>query len=358
MSYEALAVIMFIISIFFILFGFIWLYVVAEQQEDFLKKRKYNLSNAKNHFSAIFGSPTKASRKAEIEELGRLCKKSNTYLLCASAVYLNFIKNKDNLSESNIKILDEIYENLNLIPELRDLLKKCDKYEKSYVLRLLADLNATEATQDIKEYLNSKETTLQYNAGMALSILGEEASVIDFLEKCEDNTKFSHRIIIELLNNYTGDKSLLIRKYFATKGNISDYMKATIFKAVKDDKLDSLKSLYIEGFTSGSNQVRIASVKAMSSLGSPDLEQYLIMASKDSDWVIRLSSLPGLKKICSRECILAVKQITADEQWWVRKRAAQCLVEMDASMKYVEEVIKGYDRYAADAVKECLYKVM
>lgn len=358
MNYEALAIFMFIAAVFVILLGFIWLYVVAQQQEDFLKKEKLDYTNAKNHFSAILGSPTELSRKEEINELVKLSQKSSTFLLCVVTVYLDYNRKKETLSDSRQKILDEIYMGLEPISQLRKLLKKCNKYEKSYILRLLADLNATEAVEDIRECLNSKNTTLQYNAGMALSILGVENSVIEFLEMCEDNTKFSHRIIMELLNHYSGDKSQLIRKYFASKADVSDYMKATIIKAIKDEKLESLKYIFIDGFYSDSHQVRIASVKAMSSLGTPDLEQYLIIASKDSDWVMRLSSLPGLKAICSKECILAVKHITADEEWWVRKRAAQCLVEMDPDMVYVEEVIKGYDRYAADAVKECLYKVI
>lgn len=357
MSYEALTIILLIVSVLLILLGFVWLYVVAQQQEDFLKKRETEINNAKNYFVAVLGSPSEESRRAEIKNLVQLSKKNNTSLLSIVTVYLDYNKNRNDLSEPRQKILDSIYEALDPIAQLRGILKKSNKYEKSYILRLLADLKATEAIDDIKAYLDSKNTTLQYNAGMALSLLGQEQSVIEFLKKCEGNTKFSHRIILELLHNYAGDKSQLIRNYFSSN-NVSDYMKSTIIKAVKDDDLESLKDIYIEGFNGKSYQVRIACVKAMASLGTPDLEQYLITASKDKDWIMRLSSLPGLKKICSRECIIAVKQITADEQWWVRKRAAQCLVEMDTSMEYVEEVIKGYDRYAADAVKECLYKVI
>ncbi|MFR5875042.1 MAG: HEAT repeat domain-containing protein [Eubacterium sp.] len=357
MSYETIAIILFIIAIVLILLGFVWLYVVAQQQEDFLKKRDSQINEAKNLFAAILSSPTENSRQDEMKNLINASSKSNTSLLCIVTVYLDYNKNRENLSQQRQKILDEIYNEIEPIKRLREMLKKCNKYEKSYVLRLLSDFNATEAVDDIKEYLDSKNTTLQYNAGMTLSALGDEQSVITFLEKCENNTKFSHRIIIELFNNYSGDKAKLIRKYFETSKNIDDYMKATIIKAVKDDCLESLKDIYIEGFYGKSQQIRVACVKAMASLGTADLEQQLITASKDKDWVMRLSSLPGLKKICSAECIEAVKQITADEQWWVRKRAAQCLVEMDSSMKYVEEVIKGYDRYAADAVKECLYKV-
>ena len=95
----------------------------------------------------------------------------------------------------------------------------------------------------------------------------------------------------------------------------------------------------------------------MSAIGTMDLKKYLIIATRDKDWLIRLAAIPGLEKIGDTDSLETLAKITTDEQWWIRRRAAEALVRADVKMLYVEKIIQEYDRFAADAVKEVLYKM-
>lgn len=356
MTSEMLAVILMIAAIFLILLELLWLYVISQNQEDFLRKRHLEITTAHSQIEAVLDAPDKATQEAEMEVFLKTGSESKSKLLCAVLAYNEFKAHESKLSDERKVILDNILNKLDPVPKLNDMLKNSNNYLKSYICRCLADLDSVESIDNIKECLNSRNKTLQYNAGMALSVLGDEDGVINFLGICQSNNKYSHRIILEVISDYSNDKVKLIRTYF-NREEADDYMKANIIKAVKNDRLSQLKDIYTEGFQSKNNQLRAACVKAMSMLGENDFEQYLITASRDKDWIIRLSSLTGLEKISTKNAIEAVKNTTADDQWWVRKRAAEALVRMDKSMAYVEEVINGYDRYAAEAVMEVLYKI-
>ena len=82
----------------------------------------------------------------------------------------------------------------------------------------------------------------------------------------------------------------------------------------------------------------------------------MIVASKDKNWVVRISAIKGLSYFQTNEAIEVVKTATKDKEWWVRQVAASALINMSVKIKDIDEIMKGYDRYAADAVKNSLYR--
>lgn len=188
---------------------------------------------------------------------------------------------------------------------------------------------------------------------MALSELGDAESVIKYIQRCEDNKKYSHRVIIELLNIYSGDKAALAKTIFA---ECSDYMMATVIKGLVPDQLTELRPIYIEGVSSNSVQIRIASIKALSVMATLEDEHLLIIALNDKDWVVRASAIRGLLRINTPAAVTAVEHATGDPEWWVRQIAAKALIEMDGEMSHVEAVLKGYDKYASDAIRSSITK--
>ncbi len=355
MSQEKIAILLFIAAIILILLELMWLYTVSQQQEDLLRKNHTRINTAKNIISAVLSAPSETSQDEEIKRLVDFMNKDKENVLYITSAYLDFNNEKDKLSNERKLVLERLYQKLDPVPALRELLKHSNNYKCAYIVRCLGLLHAYDAADDIREYLDSKNATLVYNAGMALSSLGDEDGVFKYIKLCENNRKYSHRVLLELLDLYTGDKVSLIKRYIKSK-DVDEYVKATVFKSVSDQKFAQLKQEFIDGFYSKNNQVRIASVKALSTLGTKDLEQYMITAARDKDWVIRLSSIKGLEQIKTPSCIDEIKMLTSDEQWWVRQRAAEALVKVDDNLARVESVINGYDRYAADAVKNVLYK--
>ena len=71
---------------------------------------------------------------------------------------------------------------------------------------------------------------------------------------------------------------------------------------------------------------------------------------------LALAAVAGLEKIASGRALEALVKAVRDEEWWVRNAAAKAIVNIDFQLVYVEKVLSGYDKYAADAVKNALYK--
>lgn len=355
MGQEKVAIILFIVAVTLILLELMWLYIVSQQQEDLLRKSHAKVSSAKNMISAVLSAPSRSAQDEEIKSFLKFVKSDKENILYATSAYIDFNNERQKLSPERQGVLDYVYERLNPVPQLVDLLGRSNNYKKSYIIRCLGNLHATDVVDDIRKYLDSKNATLCYSAGMALSTLGDEEGVLKYIKLCENNRKFSHRVLLELLDLYSGNKVSLIKEYLKSD-NVDEYVKATIFKSVSDKKYVQLKQEFIDGFYSKNSQLRAASVKALSNISGRDLEQYMITAARDKDWVIRLSSIKGLEQIKTPACVDEIKMLTSDEQWWVRQRAAEALVKTDESLVRVESVINGYDRYAADAVKNVLYK--
>lgn len=136
----------------------------------------------------------------------------------------------------------------------------------------------------------------------------------------------------------------------------SDYMKITTIKAISKYRLEVFEDMYIEGTKSEDVNMRIACVKALGDLAKPKNEHILIVASKDREWVVRSYAVKGLSLLRSPAAIAAVKEAAGDQEWWVRQAAADALLRMNVRIRELEDILGGYDKYAADAVKYSLYR--
>ena len=366
MTSELFAIILLISGIVLILLEMLWLYVLSQHQEEYLSKRNDEIKTANALLDAVLGSPSPQARESEMKKLEETSKQSTDMLLCLVAAFTRYDKNREKLSDERKMVLDEALRRFDPTPKLIEAMQHENKYTKAYICRCIGDLKAKEAVPELRQCLDAKNQTLRYNAGMALSSIGDEEGVLRFLMLCENEKDYSPRLFYELIGKYSGDKVSLIRNYFANEPDenspyrnpaLFDQMRVTLIHAVRNDRLTELKDLYIEGFLGKLPQLRLACVKAMSAIGSIDLKKYLIIASRDNDWLIRLACIPGLEKIGDTDSLETLAKITTDEQWWIRRRAAEALVRADVKMLYVEKIIQEYDRFAADAVKEVLYKM-
>lgn len=366
MTTEQLAIILSLCGIVLILIGLLWLYVLAQHQEDWLKKQKEENKKAEDLLKAVLCSPSAAAREAEMKQIEETADSSNGMLLCLVSVFARWEEGRNKLSGERRQILDDALKHFEPVPKLLHAMKYEDNNTRAYICRCLGYLRAEEAIADLRECLTSKHRTIRYNAGMALSMIGDEEGVLSFLVQNEKNRDYSDRIFRELMDNYSGDKASLIRRYLENAPDESmpqrdpdryEQMCVMLIQAVRNDRLVPLKDLYVEGFLGKLPPLRLACMKAISALGTPDLKKYFLLAARDNDWLIRLASIPGLEKTGDVESVETLARLTSDEQWWVRRRAAEALVRTDEDMQYVEKIFQGYDLFAADAVKEVLYKM-
>lgn len=352
MSNEMFASITVLIAGVILAVEYLWLYITAQNQEKYLKNKKRRYDEISSLFKSALSSPTSSVCENEINALCEYIKDDNFKYYDAISIYMDY-RNNGSLSDRRKNILQRIYERLEPQNHMIEILENVDNNEKAYVIRLISTLELAQYVPNLKKYLNSRNKKLSYHAGMALSQLGDEESTLKFIKLCGENHTLSSRIIMEILKKYTGDKAELVKQIY---NDVDDYMKATIIKGVKNDKLYELKGIYREGAHSKSAAIRNACIKALSAFGDAEDEHTLIIALNDYDWVVRLSAIEGLEKIGSQACLEAIVKATGDDEWWIRRNAAQALVRIDPTLKNVENVIKGYDRYAAEAVKSALSK--
>ena len=163
------------------------------------------------------------------------------------------------------------------------------------------------------------------------------------------------RIVNEFFAQFTGDREELAMKIFE---KCNKYMKCTVIKTIAQYKIDGFRNMYLEGASGNDTQLKIACVKALAAFGYPEDEQILQIAAADKDWVIRSSAVRGLSLLKTQTALNTVKHALGDKEWWVRQTAAQAITRMDISPKDLEEILGGYDRFAADAMKNVLYKTV
>lgn len=352
-SYEILAAILVVSFIVLLSLEYLWLYILSKKNEERdLQKREIN-----NHIHAMMEaylySPTSSSREAELKSLFQYIgddavKKDET-----AVQFVQLMHRASDIPPEKMEALSTLYERLEPIAFYAEVLQKGDYSVKSYAARRLADFLATDHIEDIRLLLDDKHADLVYNAAMALSELGDMDSVVAFAKKCETNRKYSHRVLLELLQAFRGDRIKLIRRLYEECNN---YVKATAVKAYTADRLDELADLYIDGLSNSDANLKIACVKALAQLGNPKYEQKMEIALNDKNWIVRLAAVTGLEKIGTETALEALVSATQDEEWWVRNAAAKAIVNIDFHLVYVEKVLSGYDKYAADAVKNALYK--
>ena len=352
-SYEILAAALIIIFTVLLCAEYLWLYVLSKKNEETdIQKREIN-SRIHAMTEAFLYSPTASSRETELTSLIEYIGDDPLKRDEASVQLIQLIKRSEDIPPEKLRALGRLYESLDPIEFYSERLNKGNLYDKSYAARRLADFNASDKAEEIRKLLDDKHADVVYNAAMALSELGDMESVLVFARKCENNRYYSHRVLLELFQAYTGDRAELVRRIFDER---SDYIRATCIKAYTSDRIEALAPLYAEGVSSKDSNLKIACVKALAQLGNPDYEQKMITALNDKNWIVRLAAVAGLEKIASGRALEALVKAVRDEEWWVRNAAAKAIVNIDFQLVYVEKVLSGYDKYAADAVKNALYK--
>ena len=356
MRYELLAVIGLIFCLVIIGIEYLFHYRLAELQDEKTINTRQLDQRIKFRVEGIIYAPTDLSRKSEIEALAKdIDNNFETYEKSVSII--ENTRDKFDRDDEEYRDLDQLIDRVDEIVDpvsiYASMLDSNDIYHKGYALRRLADLGAEEYRDVMIELSQDKHRDLAYNAAMALAKFGDAENVAAFLLSIQDDRLYSGRIINEFFDDFKGDRVELSRILFE---NCNPYMMSNIIKAISPYKLEEYHRMFIENSASKSFQIKVASIKALAAFGNPDDEQLLQIAAQDKEWVVRAAAVKGLSLLDSPTALASVKNALRDKEWWVRQTAANALTSMDISPRDLEDILGGYDRFAADAVKSVLYK--
>lgn len=348
-----LAIICIVLCFILVMLCYIWLYILAERQDARHKRTREARIRIAEMLSAVIDSPTETSQAAEIEALQDYISQNKRHMDILADMIIEGLLHGEEEDDRGRRALYKAYEALKPQEYYSDLLRDGTPYEKAYACQKLAAFYQESEIPNIRRHLFARNKELVYNAAKALAILGDEDGLTTFILSCEKNYSYSHRVILELISLYSGDVKELAGRVME---NCNDYIQATVIKAVASYKIQEFEKLYKQCARHKDGNVRAAAIKALCEIGKPDYEQLLITATNDTMWYVRSAAVKGLGKINTPNSRAALIKAVQDKEWWVRYNAARTLVEMDGGLELAEQVLGGYDRFAADAVKYALYK--
>ena len=353
MTYEIISIIALLLCLLIIGIEYIFHYRLAEIQDDNIARLDGIRRRLKMRVEGVLFAPTDRCRADEITSLVKeIDGDFEVYELSIEAMR----QYRDQSGDEGVDVIfDEVNEQAKPVEIYAEMLENGDVYRKSYACRRLSDLGASQYRDELRKYVDSKNRDLAYNAAMGLAKFGDTDVVAEYLLSIQDDRMYSARIVNEFFDVFSGDRVELASRLFET---CNPYMKNTIIKAIAHFRLDAFRPMYLSGATGNNQQHKIACIKALAEFGYEEDEQILQMAAKDRDWVIRSSAVRGLSRLNTRTALNTVKRALSDKEWWVRHTAADSIIKMNVSPRDLEDILGGYDRFAADAVKNVLYRMI
>ncbi len=353
MTYEIISIIALLLCLLIIGIEYIFHYRLAEIQDDNIARLDGIRRRLKMRVEGVLFAPTDRCRADEITSLVKeIDGDFEVYELSIEAMR----QYRDQSGDEGVDvIIDEVNEQAKPVEIYAEMLENGDVYRKSYACRRLSDLGASQYRDELRKYVDNKNRDLAYNAAMGLAKFGDTDVVAEYLLSIQDDRMYFARIVNEFFDVFSGDRVELASRLFET---CNPYMKNTIIKAIAHFRLDAFRPMYLSGATGNNQQHKIACIKALAEFGYEEDEQILQMAAKDRDWVIRSSAVRGLSRLNTRTALNTVKRALSDKEWWVRHTAADSIIKMNVSPRDLEDILGGYDRFAADAVKNVLYRMI
>ena len=340
------------LCILIILFEYLWLSVLAERQDSQAKKAKELAERIDGMLKSILYYPTQNVLETEMASLERYVDQDAMKMDYLATCIVDWLVSDDTNDEQKM-LLCTINDRIRPLEYFENLLKTGNTYEKAYACRKLAIFGADEHIGAIRKLSYARNRDLAYNAAMALSVFGDEKPVFDFILRAEKHYDYSHRIILELFDAYGGDLRSLSRRLLE-EGN--EYIRSSVIKGISDRGFTDFVPLFLDGLNSKQPNLQIACIRALGHIGNPDHQRALITAAHDKVWQVRSSAVKELGRINTPQTKQALLEAVKDSEWWVRYNAARTLIQIDTDFEYVEQVLNGYDRYAADMMKYVLYR--
>ncbi len=302
----------------------------------------------------VISSPTSSSMGEEIDDLKGYVGQDTFRMNTMCEQILELVRFNGNARDENFqRAVFLVIKTIDPAGFYCAMLESKDVYDRAYACRKVADFCVTEKIGAIRSMLRINNNHLYYNASLALSELGDEEGVYLAISEIPDSFRLSHRVIVEILDRYTGDMVSLGRRLLGA-GN--EYVRASTVKALVKRRIVEFESIYMALLEEENINIRIAAIKALGEIGKPEYEQVLIDASRSAEWAVRSAAVRAMVRLRSPEVMKAVAKATGDKEWWVRYNAAQTLTEIDGNFTYIEKVLQGYDRYASEAVIHALYQ--
>jgi hypothetical protein len=226
-------------------------------------------------------------------------------------------------------------------------LKSKDHKKNALSCKILGEFRSKKSIPELLKVLDKKSADVQYNALMALAKIGEAKALITAFSKLNQNNILSERSLIEIVDNFEGDKTSL---YYEMILNEDAYVSSIFIKSA-GNYMDLALNDIIASFIKEDNLAKkIAAIKVIGQTFDIRFLDELIECMKDESWQVRSVAAKCLGKLENDKALPALVSALNDREWWVRYNSAGAIFMIPNGIKEIEAVFMGEDAFAKDSI--------
>jgi len=246
-----------------------------------------------------------------------------------------------------IKKLTKLVEDLGIVEIELENLKSKNLYKVSLTLKKLGEFRSKRAIEGILETLKIESTDVKYNALLALSKIGDEKAFIKAFENLSGNILLSERSLIEIIDDFEGDKQYVYKEMFNSKDN---YLASIFIKSASNFMDISLNEIAVKFLKEDNKEKKIAAIKLIGNTADVRFIDEIIKCLEDETWEVRAVAAKVLERFSDERAVIPLVKALSDKVWFVRYNAAISLIKIPGGIDAIDEVMKGEDRFAKDII--------
>jgi HEAT repeat protein len=249
--------------------------------------------------------------------------------------------------------LDEMARRIGLDAYAATLLDRKDDADKIAALNLLGWQGDARLIPMVRNLMKTGRASLSRAAAEALLRM-DPTSVEEVVIQVRDRFGYV-RARVELMLREVGTARLdpALTRVIATsddrgKMRLLDYLGCSSPSAARQICRDVIA-------TSTNAELVAAALKTLATVAQPEDADLGRRFAADDRPFLRLAALRVLKETAGTQDLQLLEQLTSDSSWWVRQRAAEALVSVDAGSEIAARVLEAHeDPYARAAVTAAL----
>lgn len=247
----------------------------------------------------------------------------------------------------------KLSEEIGLVDYQMDKLNTKNEKGKILAIKNLGELRSKKALKAILKMLSSSNAEQIYASLKAISIIGDEEYFIRAFESIDDSISLSERSLIEIADNFRGDKAKVFLQLINSK---NDYISTIFIKAAGNLKDTRLLDEIHKFIDDNNNEKRIAAVRAFGNIGDNRYIEDIIKHLKSDSWELRATTAKVLGQLNDKTALKPLIEALKDSNYYVRRNAANSIISLEGGLEEAKQVILSDDRYAADILIEAIEK--
>lgn len=266
-------------------------------------------------------------------------------LLIAQDIILDFLRELE--GDARDRLIEAAFE-LRLIERTLRGLRSPDWTERDLACMRLGRYGIDDTVQDLVHMLRDRNVQVRYTAARSLGLIGTaeaETALVDILDH-------PHLIdaprILEIVQTMPSRGLGPLTRLLSSEDHPLE-AKLLAIDLVGDLRVYPLTEELLEVLNSSSKEKVLRAIKALGKLSSPAAISALLTMTQNRPWEIRAQAIKALGLLQVEESIPSMVTSLGDENFWVRRNAAEGLTNIGPSgLRALHSATGSKDMFARD----------